>query len=123
MHIIAIIFICIPPNIQRIVGEFGASCDTPDHNGDTPLHIAAARGHSEVVKWLLNMTKEFADVNVVVRNKRNETPIHLAAKNGHERYISKKLFLAMPITYCHTFPIDVDETTLSKLRSICIVFG
>ncbi|CDK24325.1 unnamed protein product [Kuraishia capsulata CBS 1993] len=50
----------------------------------TPIHMAAANGHSEVIKYLLSLLSE-EDSKFLV-NKRNEhgnTALHWAALNGH----------------------------------------
>ncbi|WP_419420461.1 ankyrin repeat domain-containing protein [Legionella sp. D16C41] len=50
----------------------------PDHDGNTPLHIAAACGHSDMVQLLL---ANGVDTNVV--NNEGITPLHVAAYKGH----------------------------------------
>jgi ankyrin repeat protein len=55
---------------------------TPDKRGNSPLHIAAEKGHSEVLNLLLSMksaTKRIFDGNV----GKKFTPLHLAAAKGH----------------------------------------
>ncbi|KAM4704908.1 uncharacterized protein WCC33_009720 [Rhinophrynus dorsalis] len=47
-------------------------------NDSTPLHLAAAGGHAEVVKVLLETGASASD-----ENGEGMTAIHLAAKNGH----------------------------------------
>ena len=46
--------------------------------GHSALHWAAAKGHSELVAWLLG---EGADT--AVRNNAESTPLHTCAQNGH----------------------------------------
>ena len=48
-----------------------------DNRGQTPLHIASMRGHTEMVKQLLNAT---ADSNV--KDESGRTALHIAAENG-----------------------------------------
>ena len=47
--------------------------------GSTPLHVAAAEGHSEIARSLM---ARGADVNA--KNADGETALHLAAEQGHE---------------------------------------
>lgn len=47
-------------------------------DGNTALHIACAKGHQELVQFLLD---EGADVNV--QNSVGETPLHLAVLHQH----------------------------------------
>lgn len=48
----------------------------------TPLHLAAAHGHADVVKELL---KAHADVEAVCNNELR--PLHFAAQNGHAEIV------------------------------------
>ena len=50
-----------------------------DSSGNTPLHIAASRGHQRTVRDLLTSHKY--EVNCV--NSRHRTPLHLACIGGH----------------------------------------
>ncbi|WVZ66156.1 hypothetical protein U9M48_015422 [Paspalum notatum var. saurae] len=49
-------------------------------NGNTALHIAASRGHAEVVALVC----EKAPSLVATRNRSLDTPLHCAAKAGHQ---------------------------------------
>lgn len=55
---------------------FGAK----DHQGCTPLHWAALHGHLGVVRLLLELGLDPADVSV-----KGNSPLHIAASKGHER--------------------------------------
>lgn len=59
------------------VGEANVQARNTD-NGSVPLHEAAARGHTEVVKELLSLN---APANP--RNKNNLLPSQLARANNH----------------------------------------
>ena len=58
--------------------EIKALCRTADSVHNTPLHVAAMKGHPDVVKILLT-----TDVKVDARNDVGKTPLHLAAEAGH----------------------------------------
>ena len=56
-----------------------ALCRVPDSGHNTPLHIAALKGHIEEVKILLLMKC----IKVDARNDAGKTPLHLASEAGH----------------------------------------
>merc|ERR1712062_572855 len=45
---------------------------------DTPLHKAASKGHTEVIRALLDY-----QVNKNAKNEEGQTPLHIAAREGH----------------------------------------
>ena len=49
-----------------------------DERGWAPIHISAASGHLDVLKWL-----SISGVNLSEETRTGYTPIHLAAMNGH----------------------------------------
>lgn len=55
-----------------------ADIETPDHQGATPLHIAAANGYIRVVEFLLDH-----HVSTDVKDVDDWTPVHAAACWGH----------------------------------------
>ncbi len=61
------------PAIRYLVEELGADVNARDHNGYTPLHHAAARGHDEMVEYLV---EQGADVTVVSR--QGQTTVDMA---------------------------------------------
>jgi hypothetical protein len=58
--------------------ERGLGVEVRDEHGNTPLHVAASRGHLHIAKLLI---EGGADVNA--RSKEGRTPLHLAALHGH----------------------------------------
>ena len=63
-------------NVVKMVGKH-ASLLATDKNGNTPLHIAAARGHKECVEALLQL-----DAPIMLRNAAGETALHIACETG-----------------------------------------
>jgi len=55
------------PTVRFLVEELGADVNRRDHNGYTPVHHAAARGDTELIRYLV---EQGADVTVVARNGR-----------------------------------------------------
>ena len=78
-----------PVEIIKILLKNGADVKTPDSKGITPLHLAAAKGDTELVKCFIAAG---ADVNArdnVIKHEETEivsggeTPLHRAALGGH----------------------------------------
>ena len=62
-----------------LVSELKANVNVCNNDGITPLHLAASRGHLDVVRVLISEFK--ADVNA--SNSNGTTPLHEAASRGH----------------------------------------
>ncbi|WP_264954025.1 ankyrin repeat domain-containing protein [Wolbachia endosymbiont (group A) of Endotricha flammealis] len=62
--------------VKDLVNQ-GASLDTQDGYGWTPLHFAAAYGKFNIVKFLLN-----SKANIRAKDIYGNTPLHLAAENN-----------------------------------------
>jgi uncharacterized protein len=56
----------------------GAGVNEPDSDGDTPLMLAAAQGHTDIIVALL---RKGADASL--HNDQGETALHQAAHGGH----------------------------------------
>lgn len=65
--------------IELILRCQGVEVDALDGFGNTPLKLAAEKGHCETVELLI---AKGADVNRA--DKVDNTPLHVAAKNGHD---------------------------------------
>ena len=52
--------------------------DLPDNESNTPLHLAAEKGHVECVKQLIHK-----NINLEAENKDKQAPLHCAARRGH----------------------------------------
>jgi ankyrin repeat protein len=61
----------------KILLTHHADVNIRNHNGCTPLHIAAAQGNGEIVGWLLG-----SGANVYAKDKRGRVPLHLAVESG-----------------------------------------
>jgi glutaminase len=68
--------------IQRLMAR-GASINTPDYDGRTPLHLAAAEGQSHVVELFI---KHGASLNPV--DRWGGTPLKDAQKNNHKSIVT-----------------------------------
>lgn len=75
-------------NIVRLLLDHGANPNVVDHNGSSPLHLAAWTGDYEIVELLANIINNHqkADINLV--NKDNETALHSACQYGHTAVVS-----------------------------------
>ncbi|MES0488637.1 MAG: ankyrin repeat domain-containing protein [Leptospirales bacterium] len=65
--------------LKALINKSGVDLNHTDRSGDTALHLAASRGHLEVVQLLVA-----SGANVNVQNlHRKSSPLHNAAYNGH----------------------------------------
>ncbi|KAJ4727564.1 putative Ankyrin repeat family protein [Melia azedarach] len=53
--------------------------NSTDSNGRTPIHVAASKGHAQVIQFCATV----AGANTDVFDKMGSSPLHLAAENGH----------------------------------------
>jgi len=65
------------PGIARLT-EDKVNLDTLDHNGNTPLMLAASRGYANVCEHLLQK-----GANHNLKNDAGQNALHLAVLNGH----------------------------------------
>jgi glutaminase len=63
--------------IQRLIAR-GASIDTPDYDGRTPLHLAAAEGQDHVVQLFIEQGATLSPVD-----RWGGTPLQDATKANH----------------------------------------
>jgi glutaminase len=64
--------------LKRFVA-YGHTLDSADYDGRTPLHLAAAEGHEETVRYLLGQ-----GVVVEPLDRWGNTPLDDALRHGHE---------------------------------------
>lgn len=64
----------------------GANVNLQDVYRNTPLHLAASRGHTKIVKYLID-----ADADPNTPNIWDQTPIFRAAQGGHASVVNTLL--------------------------------
>jgi ankyrin repeat protein len=69
-------------NTVKTLIAAGVDVNAKDELGETPLHVAAVRGHLEIASLLIN-----EGANVDARDERNLTPLHAAAWIGHKKTV------------------------------------
>jgi len=62
----------------KMLVELGSDVEAVDLNGETPIHLAAERGHADVIEWLAHMGGAAVDR----RTKHGALPLHHAAINN-----------------------------------------
>jgi ankyrin repeat protein len=67
------------PAVKYLVEELGADVNIRDHEGNTPLHYAAARGDNEMILYLISK-----GADVMVANKAGQSTVD-AANGPHQR--------------------------------------
>lgn len=75
----------------------GIKFNTPDANGDTPMHLAASLDHSNVVLRVLGQINEDDEVNRP--NVSGETPIFNAAKSGNVFAVQELIHMKADVNY------------------------
>ena len=81
-------------SVVRMVGKY-ASLLATDKNGDTPLHIAAAGGHTECVEALLQL-----DAPIMLRNAAGKTARDIA-RHGAEQLLDAYITQNKAKLYAH----------------------
>ena len=67
--------------LKYLVEECDMDAVFRDANGHSFLHVAAARGHCEIINYLLAI--EHIVIDPLCRGANGKTPVHLAADSGH----------------------------------------
>jgi ankyrin repeat protein len=68
--------------VKRLISQNPALLEAPDREGKTPLHYAAAKGHLNVVEFLVSK-----GANVNARNSSGATPLYLAKGFGRKEVV------------------------------------
>ena len=71
--------------VVNILAPLTDNPNNPDKIGETPIYMAATRGHEEIVKILAPLTK---NPNALNRWAFGYTPIHVAARWGHTEIVT-----------------------------------
>src|SRR5579864_3483202 len=100
----------LPNFANRMLELVGSSIDLPDQTGQTALMKAAANGHLEVVKALVNR----ADPNR--RDRHGKTALMLAAAGGHAQMVEYLASLAQ-LTTEKILTADKDNKTALDLAT------
>ncbi|MHC4201279.1 MAG: ankyrin repeat domain-containing protein [Planctomycetota bacterium] len=66
---------------ERLLEE-GADVGARTEGGDTPLHVAADKGHADIVRALLAHGAEIS-----ARDSQGDTPLHAGANRGHRAVV------------------------------------
>ena len=64
------------------LSKLSDNSNAPNENGETPIHVAASKGHTEIFKILASLTG-----NPNAPNYIGITPIHCAVNNGHTEIV------------------------------------
>ena len=72
--------------LARTLVRFGANINERDHEGFTPLHLAAARGDITIVRMLLEMGADYD-----AKTEEGDSIVYVAAYWAHARVIRELL--------------------------------
>eukprot|EP00899_Mesostigma_viride_P003391 jgi/Mesvir1/13052/Mv06039-RA.3 len=68
--------------VRKLLSSKDVDVNKPIQDGDTWLHLAAARGHTKLVQLLLEN-----NANLEAKGGNQETPMHIAAGKGHIKVV------------------------------------
>ena len=69
------------PRIVEILCQAGARVNTRNEDEETPLHVAASRGHIECIRCLLDSDDGQSVIDC--QDKSGSSPLHLALRRNH----------------------------------------
>ncbi len=100
------------PTMEKMAAEGFDPRKTADYDGRTALHLAAAEGHLDAVKWLI----EVAQVPLNETARWNGTALTDAIRHDHKeviQYLASKGFTSRPLC---PFDTESHEDAASKYR-------
>lgn len=65
-------------SVVQCLLNFGAPINAQDLKGNTPLHSAAERGYTNVVKVICS----WSEINLNIQNSEGLTALHVAVESG-----------------------------------------
>ena len=71
----------------QVLADNGWSIDYRNDFDETPLHLAVANNHVEVVREILQLSKS----SVSEQDDYSRTPLHLASTYGHAEVVAELL--------------------------------
>jgi hypothetical protein len=97
--------------IQTLIDQIPALRWKYKDGETTPLHLAAERGHLEVVQWLCSRESSL----VGKRDEKGWTALHLAVVHGHVEVV-KWIGKSYPEQICIVTPGENSPADLAKMR-------
>ena len=91
---------------------------TRNREGATLLHIAAARGHTEIAEQLLNYAESLNLEVIDCLNNRHQTPLCAACDNGETAMV--RLLLNRGASSAPQLPVEADSPLFLSARKGCL---
>lgn len=70
--------------LQALLRTKEMKIEVYDAAHDTPLHVAAGKGHVKITQWILRK-RPIEEIDAYTKNSRGETCLHVAAACGHQQ--------------------------------------
>jgi ankyrin repeat protein len=79
-----------PLEIISDIIQFGIKINEKDFNGNTILHIAAIKGHIDIIKYMIEEGGESENMSKMISksNKQGKTPEAVAKENNYNKISS-----------------------------------
>jgi cytohesin len=105
-----------PQEVEGLLAK-GANVNVADAYGNTPLHLAATHGYTDVAEVLID---HGADVNAHPRD--TETPLFFASYYGHKDVVELLIAKGADVnTVCHGFGTPLHATACQGYRDVAEV--
>ncbi|XP_059076244.1 protein ACCELERATED CELL DEATH 6-like [Cryptomeria japonica] len=105
--------------IQSLHEQNGHALREVTFQKDTPLHIAARKGHIDLVKWILQINPSLGEA----RNKDKNTPLHEAVKSGNLDVVEKFLELKQRVVRKQSTFYRATQTEYNKFAETPLVIA